>query len=118
MNSRLDGVRWAPHTAEPGALAIYVAVRKEKSPYLEAIVARRRVEAQDDLQTRLIHTDGERLTEQEIARFIELLIGAGQETPSHLVANAILTFAEHPDQRTQLANAPELQPSAIEETLR
>jgi cytochrome P450 len=107
-------------TADGGAVAAYASVKREMAPYLEAVIARRRVQAQDDLLTRLIHADfeGERLTEQEIAGFIELLIVAGQETTSNLIANAILSFAEHPDQRAQLENAQELTPSAIEEVLR
>jgi cytochrome P450 len=107
-------------TADAGAVPAYAAVRREMALYLEAIIARRDVQTQDDLLTRLVHAEfeGERLTEQEIAGFIELLIVAGQETTSNLIANAILSFAEHPDQQAQLANAPELLPSAIEEVLR
>lgn len=106
--------------ADAGAVSAYAAVKSEMAPYLKAIVARRRVEPQDDLLTRLVRAEfeGERLTEQEIAGFIELLIVAGQETTSNLVANAVITFAEHPDQRRELGAAPELLPSAIEEVLR
>jgi cytochrome P450 len=83
------------------AVATYASVQREMAPYLDAIVARRSAHAQDDLLTRLVHAEfeGEHLTEQEIAGFIELLLVAGQETTSNLIANAMLCLAEHPDHR-------------------
>ncbi len=107
-------------TTDAGALSAYAAVKVEMAAYLHAIIAERRVHAQDDLLSRLIHAEfeGDHLNEQEIAGFVELLIVAGQETTSNLIANAMLCFAEHPDQRAQLADAPELITSAIEEVLR
>ena len=41
------------------AVATYASVRSEMAPYLEAIVARRRAHAQDDLLTRLVHAEFE-----------------------------------------------------------
>ena len=62
--------------------------------------------------------DGERLTEQEILGFVQLLLVGGQETTANLINNAILCFIEHPDQLARLRAAPELLPGAIEEVLR
>lgn len=104
----------------PAAVAAYAAVKAEMGPWLAALQQERIAHPQNDLLTRLLEADvdGERLTDQEIAGFVELLIVAGQETTSNLIANAMLCFAEHPGERARLAAAPELLPSAIEEVLR
>ena len=62
--------------------------------------------------------DGERLSQEEILGFFQLLARGRQETTTNLINNAILCFIEHPDQLARLAAAPELLPSAIEEVLR
>jgi len=92
----------------------------EMNEYLTGVLAERRVSPRDDLLTRLVHAelDGERLTQQEILGFFQLLLLAGSETTTNLVNNAILCFTEHPDQLARLRAAPELLPSAIEEVLR
>jgi cytochrome P450 len=74
----------------------------------------------DDLLTRLVQAevDGERLSEQEIIGFVELLIVAGQETTSNLIANAVLCFIENPGELARLQAALELWAKAIEEVLR
>jgi len=117
-----DILRLSETVAAPdaGAVASYARVQAEMKPYLEAVMADRRDSPTDDLLTRLMHAevDGERLTEQEIAGFIELLILAGQETTSNLIANAMICFAEHPQQRALLAASPQWRPGAIEEVLR
>ncbi|HTV13970.1 MAG TPA: cytochrome P450 [Acidobacteriaceae bacterium] len=104
----------------PAAVAAYAAVKGEMGPWLAALQQERIAHPQDDLLTRLLEAqvDGERLTDQEIAGFVELLIVAGQETTSNLIANAMLCFAEYPGERARLAASPELLPSAIEEVLR
>ena len=92
----------------------------EMNEYLTGVLAERRVSPRDDLLTRLVHAelDGERLTQQEILGFFQLLLLAGSETTTNLVNNAILCFTEHPNQLARLRAAPELLPSAIEEVLR
>jgi cytochrome P450 len=102
------------------AVAAYAAVKAEMGPWLAALEQERIAQPKDDLLTRLMEAEvnGERLTDQEIAGFVELLIVAGQETTSNLIANAMLCFAEHPEQRERLAASPELLPAAIEEVLR
>jgi cytochrome P450 len=104
----------------PEAVAAYSAVKAEMGSWLAALEQERIAQPKDDLLTRLMEAevDGERLTDQEIAGFVELLIVAGQETTSNLIANALLCFAEHPGERARLAASPELLPSAIEEVLR
>jgi cytochrome P450 len=62
--------------------------------------------------------DGERLTQEEILGFVQLLLVGGQETTVNLINNAVLCFVEHPDQLARLWAAPQLLPSTIEEVLR
>ena len=98
----------------------YRAVTAEMRAWLPDLIAERRATSQDDLLKRLVEAevDGERLTEQEILGFVQLLLVGGQETTANLINNAILCFIEHPDQLARLRAAPELLPGAIEEVLR
>jgi len=107
-------------SAASAAAAEYFAAKAEMSAYMAALIAERRAQPKHDLLSRLVEAevDGERLTEQEVIGFVELLIIAGQETTSNLIGNAILCFAEHPDQLARLRESPELMPRAIEEVLR
>jgi len=95
-------------------------VTAEMNDYLTAMIAERRLAPTDDLLTRLIEAevDGERLTQEEILGFFQLLIVGGQETTTNLINNAILCFVEHPNELARLRAKPELLPSAIEEVLR
>jgi cytochrome P450 len=98
----------------------FTAVTAEMDAYLTAMIAERRANPRDDLLTRLIEAevDGERLTQQEILGFFQLLVVAGQETTSDLLNNAVLSLLENPDQLALLRTEPELLPAAIEEVLR
>jgi cytochrome P450 len=88
--------------------------------YLADLLVARRAAPRDDLLTRLVaaEVDGSRLTDDEILGFFELLLLAGHETTTNLIANAMLCFAEYPEQLARLRHAPELLPGAIEEVLR
>ena len=102
------------------ALGEFRAVTAEMDAYLTEMIAQRRVAPRDDLLTRLVEAevDGERLTQEEILGFFQLLLVGGQETTANLINNAILCLVENPDQLARLEAAPALLPSAIEEVLR
>jgi cytochrome P450 len=102
------------------AMIDFRAVTAEMNDCLTGMLEERRLAPKDDLLTRLIEAevDGERLTQQEILSFFQLLILAGQETTTNLINNAVLCLLEHPDQLQRLKSAPDLLPSAIEEVLR
>jgi cytochrome P450 len=102
------------------SIAQFQAVTIEMQAYLSNLLAERRANPQDDLLTRLIdaEVDGERLTEQEILGFFQLLVVGGQETTTDLIGNAVLSLVEHPDQLARLRTEPALLESAIEEVLR
>jgi cytochrome P450 len=101
-------------------LTEYRAVTNEMRAFLPDLILQRRAARQDDLLTRLVEAevDGERLTQEEVLGFVQLLLVGGQETTANLINNAILCFIENPDQLARLRAAPELLPSAIEEVLR
>ena len=98
----------------------FKAVTEEMRAYLAAMIAERRRQPRDDLLTNLIaaEVDGERLAEEEILGFMQLLIVAGQETTANLINNAMLCLMENPDQLARLRAEPQLMESAIEEVLR
>jgi len=98
----------------------HAAVKEEMRAYLSDLIEARRKAPRDDLLTRLVEAevDGERLTEEELLGFFQLLLSAGTETTTNLINNAILCLVENPDQLARLRAAPDLLPSAIEEVLR
>jgi cytochrome P450 len=102
------------------AVKVYTATKEEMKAYLADLLEDRRKAPKDDLLTRLVEAevDGERLTEEEILGFFQLLLTAGTETTTNLISNAILSFIDHPAELARLKASPELLPSAIEEVLR
>jgi cytochrome P450 len=102
------------------ALADVTTVTGEMNAYLTDMIAQRRAVPADDLLTRLIQAevDGQRLTQDEILGFFQLLVVAGQETTANLINNAMLCLIENPDQLALLRARPDLLGSAIEEVLR
>lgn len=89
-------------------------------------LARRRKEAPgDDLISRLLAAETERedgtvtkLEDYEIAGFASLLGGAGAETVTKLVGNAVYLFARYPEQWQRLLDDRGKIPAAVEELLR
>ena len=79
----------------------------------------------DDMITALLTAEvddpngGKRkLTQDEAAGFINLLVSAGTETVARLLGWACDLLEKHPDQRAALAADPGLTANAVEETLR
>ena len=93
--------------------------------YWFALVAERRRRPQDDLVSHLIAAEvpnpegtPERLTDPEVAGFLNLLSAAGNETVTKLLANAIVLLARHPEAYATLRDDPARVPDAFEEVLR
>jgi cytochrome P450 len=88
------------------------------------IVQERHANPQDDMISDLIAVEVERdgvatkLDDVEIAGFAAMLGGAGAETVTKLLGNAVVTFAEHPDQWEMLLDDRSRIPAAVEELLR
>lgn len=120
-----DGVMGLIHTVSAGpeaatAVGIFVSVHSEMESYLAALMRERRGTPRDDLLSRLDAADlaGERLNDDELLGFFELLLLAGHETTTNLIDNAVLCLIENPDQLALLRRAPGRIPQAIEEVLR
>ncbi len=92
----------------------------EMGKYFMKMIEHRRKLPEDDLISGLLEAtvDGKHLSEIELLGFCVLLLVAGNETTTNLIGNAMLTFAEHPEDWQKLRARPELVPSAIEEVLR
>lgn len=93
--------------------------------YMHDLVVERRARPStgmiDDLIAAEVDTDDggrEQLDDLEVSYFVALLTAAGAETVTKMVGNAVLTFAEHPDQLEALQADPSLLSSAVEEVLR
>jgi cytochrome P450 len=80
----------------------------------------RRSEPRDDLMSALIEAeiDGQRLSQQELLGFCFVLVVAGNDTTTNLIANGAVLLAQHCEQRARLVADPSLLPGAIEEMLR
>ncbi len=107
----------------PGAAAAverFRATHDAMRSYLEELLGERRARPRDDLLTALgdACVEGERLTLDELLGFFELLLVAGHETTTNLVANAVLAFVEHPDALAAVRADAGLLPTAVEEVLR
>ena len=97
----------------------------ETAGYFHALAAVKRRHPGDDMLTRLTQVTVDRgdgvetgLDDNEIAGFAGLLGGAGAETVTKLVGNAVVLFAEHPDQWRRVRDDPACIPQAVEEILR
>ena len=93
---------------------------EEMSDYFEALFAERRREPKDDLVTALVQAeiDGDRLDEVELMALCALILGAGHETTTNLIGNAVLALLSNPGERKRLQDDPGLIESAVEEFLR
>ncbi|MFG2074723.1 cytochrome P450 family protein [Nonomuraea maritima] len=85
-----------------------------------AAVEKARSEPGDDLISGLLglmEEDGDRLSDDELVTLVWHLVLAGQ-TPTNLIANAVVTLFAHPGQLAALRADPGLMPRAVEELLR
>jgi cytochrome P450 len=74
----------------------------------------------DDLLSALLQVrDGDdRLSEGELTSMVSLLVTAGHETTTGLIANGVLALLRHPGQLALLRAEPDRLPAAVEEILR
>ena len=109
---REDGVTDVPASAIEASLGLIV--------YYQQMIAERRKEPTEDLTTALLEAeiDGDRLTDEEILGFMFLMVIAGNETTTKLLANAAFWGYKNPDQLTQVYHDLSRVPLWVEETLR
>ena len=93
--------------------------------YFFELAAEKRAHPTDDMLSRLTQVevaddDGvmQQLDDGEIAGFGTLIGGAGAETVTKLVGNAVVLFDRHPEQWQMVLDDPSCIPQAVEEILR
>lgn len=109
---REDGVNDVPSEAIEASLNLIV--------YYQEMVAQRRSKPADDLTTALLEAeiDGDRLTDEEVLGFLFLMVIAGNETTTKLLANAAFWGHRNPGQIKPIYDDEALIPLWVEETLR
>jgi pimeloyl-[acyl-carrier protein] synthase len=90
----------------------------EFARYLRELAAERRAHPRHDLLTGLVAREAEGLTEDELVGTTILLIAAGHETTTNLIANGVWLLLRHPEAAMSLRAEPSGLPAAIEEILR
>lgn len=109
---RAEGVTDVPPEAVEASLNLIV--------YYQQMVADRRAQLTDDLTSALLEAeiDGDRLTDDEVLGFMFLMVIAGNETTTKLLANAAFWGHKNPDQLAPVYDDAALVPLWVEETLR
>ena len=109
---REDGVNDVPAEAIEASINLIV--------YYQEMVAERRKKPSDDLTSALLEAeiDGDRLTDEEVLGFMFLMVIAGNETTTKLLANAAFWGHKNPDQLAPVYDDESRIPLWVEETLR
>lgn len=109
---RDDGLADVPASAMQASADLLV--------YYADMVSQRRKRPSDDLTSALLEAeiDGDRLTDDEIMAFLFLMVVAGNETTTKLLANAAYWGARNPDQLAPVYDDHSRIPLWVEETLR
>jgi cytochrome P450 len=87
---------------------------------LMRLVATSRTEPREDVISMLssVEIDGDRLTDDEIAMFLNQILVAGNETTRNTISGGLVALAENPDQWSRLVADRSLIASAVDEILR
>jgi cytochrome P450 len=124
IRHRIDlGLHREPGQVEPSAENMNATL--ENGIYFHELTAEKRKHPGDDMLSRLTQVrvdrgDGEEtgLDDTEITGFATLLGGAGAETVTKLVGNAVVLFWQHPEQWQKIVDGRTKIPRAVEEILR
>lgn len=99
---------------------VVFAQREHLTGYLGEHAAERRRRPREDLLTKLVQAevDGERLADNEVVNFANLLLIAGHITTTMLLGNTVLCLAAHPEHLARVRADHGALPAVIEESLR
>jgi cytochrome P450 len=88
--------------------------------YVTTLSQDRRLQPKNDLLSALVAVveEGERLSQEELAANVNIILSAGHETTSNLIGNGLLALLQHPEQMQKLRSQPNLIGSAVEEMMR
>jgi cytochrome P450 len=94
--------------------------RRAMVEYAQKTIEARRIQPRDDLISALIaaEVEGHKLSAVDLMHTVATLLGAGIESASSFIGNAMLALYEHPDQADLLASDLSKAPIAVEEMLR
>ncbi|MFH8493775.1 cytochrome P450 [Streptomyces coeruleorubidus] len=113
--------KWAMDiSAAPSAEAMQAAAA-ELFAYCVRLIGAKRRQPTEDLLSELIAArfeDGTGLTDEELSSFAAVLLIAGHDTVTNLLANALYDLLTHPEQLAALRRDASLVGDAVEEALR
>ncbi|HVM95337.1 MAG TPA: cytochrome P450 [Candidatus Acidoferrales bacterium] len=103
-----------------GGMEYLERVYVDLAAYFRNIFAQRRAQPRDDLISSLVAVEdqGERLSEAELLSLCAVILGAGHETTTNLIGNAVVALLRNPTERRRLQDNPDCIGSAVEEFLR
>lgn len=103
-----------------GDRSSYVSAFTELFAYAHDLTKQKRANPTEDVWSMIVNAevDGERLSDDDLDRFFQLLVIAGNETTRNLLNGFVLTMSQNPDQLAAVRRDPELLGGAIEEVLR
>jgi cytochrome P450 len=98
----------------------YVSAFGELFAYARTKTSEKRANPTGDVWSSVVNAevDGVALNDDQLDRFFQLLVVAGNETTRNMLNGAIVLLHENPDQWRLLREDPSLMPQAIEEILR
>lgn len=94
------------------------ALAAEALAYMQDLVARARRDPGEDLIGMLIREHAGAMTDAELVGIANLLLVAGHETTSNMLALGTLALLRHPEQAALVRDDPDAVPGAVEELLR
>jgi cytochrome P450 len=110
---------YVPEQTAAGIEAAITEASEKLIELLKGIAEDRIAHPTNDVISKLVTSDEENLTPQELAKFFILLIGAGNETTRNALTHGLHILSGHPEQRDRLvADYENLAATAVEEILR
>jgi cytochrome P450 len=110
---------YVPDQTASGIQAAIAEASEKLIDLLKSIAEDRIANPRNDVVSKLVTSDEENLTPQELAKFFILLIGAGNETTRNALTHGLHILTRHAEHRDRLlAEYERLAPTAVEEILR
>ena len=117
-----DRAEFQTRTARQLDLSIPVEERLELGragrAYMESLVARTKLDPGEDMLGMLVREHSGEITDDELVGIGNLLLIAGHETTSNMLALGTLALLQHPDQLALVRDDPTAAAPAVEELLR
>jgi len=127
LERQADFKRWSDALVQslnrPTDEAVRAQIRQNNTEfraYMEHMIHKRRAEPGEDLITAFVQAEEEHqtLSSIEILGLTVLLLGAGNETTTNLIGNAVMALLDHPEELTKVRAERANVPALIEEVLR